>query len=152
MKKYMVELSLEERNCLRELVSKGKAQARKILHAQILLKADESEGGPRWSDERIVEAFPVTIRTVERIRQRCVEEGVEDALVRRQNPSGVHRRKLDGKGEAYLCQLACSQPPKGRERWSIRLLRDRLIELRIVDDISRETVRTTLKKTRLSPG
>ena len=152
MKKYIIELTTEEVEHLQELVTQGKASARKIQHAQILLKANEAEGGPAWKDEPIAEAFGVSVRSVERIRQRGVENGLDDALVRRQSPAGSSRRKLDGKGEAYLCKLAGSQPPRGRERWTIRLLRDHLIELRIVDRIGRETVRTTLKKMKLSLG
>jgi transposase len=148
MKKYIIELTPEERESLQEIVAKGKTSARKIQHAQILLKADETEGGPAWKDDQIAEAYGISVRSVERIRQRCVENGWEDALVRRQSSSGPHRKKLDGKGEAYLCKLACSKPPQGRERWTICLLRDRLVELNIVDSIGREAVRTTLKKTK----
>jgi len=147
MKKYEIELSSVEREFLREIVSQGSAAARKIQHAQILLKADVSEKGPAWKDEAITDAFEVSIRTVERIRKRCVEHGLEDALVHRKNPNGVHRRKLDGHGEAHLSKLACSQPPEGRDSWTLQLLGDRLVELKVVDSICRETVRTTLKKT-----
>ena len=152
MKKYIVELTPEEVRQLQELVTQGKTAARRILHAHILLQANAAEGGPAWKDEAIAEAFGVSARSVERIRQRCVENGLDDALERRKSATGICRRKLDGKGEAYLCKLACSKPPQGRERWTIRLLRDQLVELRIVDDIGRETVRTTLKKMKLSPG
>ena len=147
MKKYEIELSSVEREFLREIVSQGSASARKIQHAQILLKADVSEKGPAWKDKAITDAFEVSIRTVERIRKRCVEHGLEDALVHRKNPNGVHRRKLDGHGEAHLSKLACSQPPEGRDSWTLQLLGDRLVELKVVDSICRETVRTTLKKT-----
>ena len=147
MKRYVIELSLSERRDLQGLVTKGKASARKIQHAQILLKADESEKGPAWKDQDIADAFEVSVRTIERIRKRCVEHGLEDALVHRKNPNGIQRRKLDGRGEAHLCKLACSKPPKGRESWTLQLLGDRLVELKVVDSISRETVRTTLKKT-----
>lgn len=147
MKKYVIELSSSECEDLQELVSKGKTSARKIQHAQILLKADESDEGPAWKDENIADAFEVSIRTVERIRKRCVEQGLEDALVHRKNPNGVHRRKLDGHGEAHLTKLACSQPPEGRDSWTLRLLGNRLVELKVVDSICRETVRTALKKT-----
>lgn len=152
-KKYVVELTADERRELERLVSKGKAAARKIQHAQILLKADEAPGGPAWIDVRIAEAFGVKVCTVERIRQRLVEHGLEDALVRRQNPHGIRmRRTLDGVGEAQLCRLACSAPPEGREHWTLRLLADRLVQLEVVKTISYETVRQTLKKTKPSPG
>ena len=146
MKKYIIELTPDEVKQLQALVTQGKTAARRILHAHILLQANEAEGGPAWKDEPIAEAFGVSVRSVERIRQRFVENGWEDALDRRKSATGISRRKLDGKGEAYLCKLACSKPPRGRERWTIRLLRDHLIELRIVDRVGRETVRTTLKK------
>ena len=94
----------------------------------------------------------MSVRTVERIRKRCVEDGLEDALVPRKNPNGVHRRTLDGHGEAHLTKLACSQPPEGRDSWTLQLLSDRLVKLNVVDSICRETVRTTLKKTNLSLG
>ena len=152
-KKYVVELSPDERLLLRGMVSKGQTSARKRLHAQILLKADEAKGGPAWRDEQIAEAFDVKVRTIERIRRRCVEHGLQDALVRRTNPHGLQkRRKLDGVGEARLSKLACSRAPDGRERWTLRLLADKLVELEVVDTISRETVRRTLKKTKSSLG
>jgi hypothetical protein len=150
-KKYLVELSADERQQLRGLVTKGKGAARKIQHAQILLKADSGPGGPAWTDERIAEAYGVRTRTVERIRQRLVEHGLEDALNRRQNKRGS-RGKLDGEGEAKLCMVACSQPPHGRQRWTMQLLADRLVELKVIDSISRETVRVTLKKTNSNRG
>lgn len=149
---YVVELSSDERKELQAIVSKGRNAAAKIRHAQILLHADQSEEGPAWMDKQIAEAFGISTRTVERTRQRCVEEGVEKALVRQPVPQGSGKRKLDGRGEAHLCKLACSKAPKGRERWSVRLLADQLVELQIVESISRETVRRTLKKMRLSPG
>ncbi len=152
MKKHIIELTPEEVKHLQELVTQGKTAARRILHAHILLQANAAEGGPAWKDDQIAEVFGVSVRSVERIRQRCVENGLDDALERRQSDTGISRRKLDGKGEAYLCKLACSKPPQGRERWTIRLMRDRMVELRIVEDIGRETVRTTLKKMKLSPG
>lgn len=149
---YVVELNSAERKELQAIVSKGRHAAAKIRNAQILLHADQSEEGPAWKDEQIAEAFDISVRTVERTRQRCVEEGLEEALVRRPVPQGSRTRKLDGKGEAWLCKLACSKPPKGREHWSIRLLADQMVELQIIESISRETVRKTLKKTKLSLG
>jgi transposase len=146
MKLYRVKLTPDERAQLAELLSKGKAAARTLTHARILLKADEGVAGPRLSDEAIADALDVNRSTVERVRIRCVEEGFEAAL--RPRPSRqVHPRKLDGGQEARLVTLACSPAPNGRGRWSLRLLADKLVELEIVDDISHETVRQTLKKT-----
>ena len=146
MKRYRVKLTSEERTQLTELLSKGKAAARTLTHARILLKADEGVAGPRLSDEAIAEALDVNRSTVERVRTRCVEEGFEAAL--RPRPSRqVHPRKLDGVQEAHLVTLACSPAPNGRGRWTLRLLADTLVELEIVDGISHETVRQTLKKT-----
>jgi transposase len=151
MKVYRVKLTPEERAELVELLSKGKAAARTLTHARILLKADEGEAGPRLSDEAIAEALDVNRSTVERVRIRCVEEGFEAAL--RPRPSRqLHPRKLDGAQEAHLIAVACSPAPKGRARWSLRLLADRVVELEIVDAISYETVRQTLKKTSSSHG
>jgi transposase len=151
MKVYRVKLTPEERAHLLGLLSKGKAAARTLTHARILLKADEGVAGPRLSDEAIAEALEVNRSTVERVRIRCVEEGIEAAL--RPRPSRqLHPRKLDGAQEAHLVALACSPAPNGRNRWSLRLLADQLVELDIVDEISYETVRQTLKKTRSSRG
>ena len=150
-KKYLVELSVKERAYLEAIVVKGRVLARKRQHAQILLKADQGAKGPAWSDERIAEAFEVNVRTVERVRQRLVERGLEDALVRRLSEQPP-RCKLDGAGEAKLIALACSAPPQGRRRWTIRLLADKLVELNVVDSIGRESVRMALKKTSLSLG
>src|SRR5712671_2152588 len=147
MKLYRVKLTPEERAQLLELLSKGKAAARTLTHARILLKADEGEAGPRLSDETIAEIVDVNRSTVERVRIRCVEDGFEAAL--RPRPSRqLHPRKLDGAQEAHLVALACSPAPNGRGRWTLRLLADKLVELEIVDGISHETVRQTLKKTR----
>jgi len=150
-KKYVVELTGEEREFLEGIVNKGKAAARKIKHANVFLKADSGKHGPAWTDARIAEAFDVNVRTVERMRKRLVEHGLDDALVRVKGPCGP-RRKLDGEGEAMLCAIACAKPPEGRVRWSVRLLADRLVELEVVESIGRETVRTTLKKMKLNPG
>lgn len=151
MKKYIVKLSQEEREALTKLISQGKRSARKILHAQVLLKADSGKYGEFWTDREITEAFPVSIRSVERIRARFVEESLEAALNRRQQKR-TRRRVLDGDGEAKLIRLACSKAPAGRSRWTLELLADRMVRLKYVDTISSETVRRTLKKTKLSPG
>jgi transposase len=152
MKRYKVTLTEEERQQLLALVASGKAAARKVTHARILLKADASPGGPAWADPRIVEALDVGLATVERIRRRFVEEGLEAALVRKPQLRPRRQPKLDGRAEARLIALACSAPPEGRREWTMRLLADRLVELEIVDTISDETVRRVLKKTRSSRG
>jgi len=150
-KKYIVRLSPEERAQLEELVNKGRAAAYKRLHSQILLKADIGEEGPGWKDIKISEAFDVTVQTVERIRKRLVGQGLE-AAINRAKPVRVKSRKLDGEQEAHLIAMACSEPPEGQARWSLRLLADKMVELEYVDTISHETVRQTLKKTSLNPG
>ena len=141
----------EERRLLRTLVSSGKGAARKLIHARILLKTDRSEGGPGWGDAEIAEGLEVGTATVERVRQRFVEEGLESALVRRK-PQRDYRRKLDGEGEAHLIALACSETPEGRTRWTLRLLADRMVALEYVEALSKDTVRRVLKKTSLSLG
>lgn len=148
-KKYVVRLSEEQRTQLETLVRRGRAHARKLLYARILLKADE--GGPdRWTDERIADALEVSTATVARERRRFCEEGLEVALMPRK-PGRPRRRVLDGRAEAHLIALSCSDPPEGRERWSMRLLADRMVELGHVDTVSHETIRRTLKKTLSSP-
>jgi transposase len=150
MKKYIVTLELEERELLQQLIRKGKAAARKLTHARILLKADSSEGQLGWTDEQIAQALDIHYSTVANVRRRFVEEGLDAAL----NPrSGGHRpRKLDGDAEAHLIALVCGEPPQGHERWTLRLLADRMVELGYVDAVSHETVRQTLKKTNSSRG
>jgi transposase len=147
--KYVVQLDDEEREQLVNLAKKGKRKvaANKRLHAQILLKADEGPAGPAWIDTRVAEAFDVHPRTVCNVRRRFVEEGLEAALNRRKQVRPSRRRLLDGEAEARLVAIACGAPPEGRTRWTLHLLADRLVELRIVDSISHETVRQTLKKT-----
>ena len=150
MKKYVVRLDEAERACLADLVSAGAAAARALTHARILLKADEGPAGPGWPDERISAALDVSVRTIERVREALVTEGLDAALWRRRPPA--RPRKLDGAGEARLVALACSAPPAGQARWTLRLLADKLVELEVVDAICPETVRLTLKKTCSSPG
>ncbi len=152
MKKYKVTLTADERNALQALIAAGKAAAAKLAHARILLKADAAPGGPGWTDARIAEAVEVDVTTVERVRERFVEQGLEAALVRKPQDRPSRERKLDGKGEARLVTLACSEPPRGRARWTLRLLADKLVELEVVDTISAETVRQVLKKTNSSRG
>ena len=144
-KKYIVRLSEEERKELTRLISKGKAAAYKIRHAHILLKADAD--GPSWIDPRIAGAFCCHARTVEGIRRRFVEQGIEAALNRKKRAMPPREKLLDGAQEARLIALSCSKPPKGRGRWTLHLLADRMVELEIVESISHETVRRALKKT-----
>ncbi len=145
-KRYVVRLTEEERGQLEALVRRGRAHARKLLYARILLKTDASEAGPAWADERIAEALETSADTVARERRRFCEDGLEVALMPRK-PGRPRRRVLDGRAEAHLVALACSQPPEGRASWTLRLLAERMVELGVVEGISRETVRRTLKKT-----
>src|SRR4051795_2984307 len=148
-KRYRVTLTAQEREALGGMISRGKADARKLAHARVLLQADASEGGPDWTDARIAEAVRVSVRTIERVRQRFVEEGLEAAL--RPRPSKrQYARKLDGTAEAHLLAIACGPAPAGQAHWSLRLLADRLVELEHVGSISYETIRRTLKKTNCS--
>ena len=145
-KKYIVTLTDEERRMLQTMLSRGKAAARKLTHALILLKADADSGGPGWSDDAIAEGLQIGRATVERVRQQFVEEGLEAALERRK-PRRQYRRTLDGDAEAHLIALACGQAPEGRSRWTLRLLADRMVQLEYVEQVSYQTVRRTLKKT-----
>lgn len=150
-KKYIVRLSADERIELTGLIKTGKVAAHKRLHAQILLHSDVEHEVGGWKDGRISQACGVTVRTVERVRQRLVEQGLEAALNRA--PKSRHRTpKLDGEGEAHLVATMCSAPPTGHNRWTLQLLADRLVELKQVESISLECVRQTLKKTNLSLG
>ena len=148
-KRYVVRLTDEERASLQALVRGGRAHARKLLYGRILLKAD-ADGPDPWTDEQIADAFEVSTATVARERRRFYEEGLEVALMPRK-PGRPRRRVLDGRAEAHLVALSCSDPPEGRERWSLRLLADRMVELGHADALSYETVRRTLKKTNSSP-
>ena len=143
-KTYIVRLVPQERLELKAMIKKGRAAAYKIRHANILLKADADAG---WTDKRIADAFGCHYRTVENVRKRFVLEGLETALNRKKQCRPSVEPKLDGEKEAKLIAVACSAPPEGRRRWALRLLADRLVELHIVDTISHETVRQTLKKT-----
>jgi Homeodomain-like domain len=150
-KKYRVTLTPEERADLERMTRTGKAAATKLTHARILLLADESSGGPARSDGRIMEALGVSKNTVCRVRERLVEQGLESALVRK--PSArTYARKLDGRGEAHLIALACSDPPAGRADWTLQLLADQMVAMGHVKQLSYETVRQVLKKTRSSRG
>jgi transposase len=144
-KKYPIILSEAEREQLKNLIAAGTAPARKLTHARILLKADQSTEGPGWVDEQVADAVETSQPTVARVRKQYFEEGLEAALNRRP-PNREYGRKLDGEQEAHLIALACSEPPEGQARWSLRLLANRLVELEIVDEVSYQTVRRILKK------
>lgn len=149
--KYAVCLSEEERARLRTLVGSGAAPARQVAHARILLKADQGDGGPGWNDAAIAGALEICTRTVARVRQQYVAEGL-DAALRRRLPAREYPRALDGAAEARLIAVACGTPPAGRQEWSLRLLADELVRLEVVEAVSHETVRRTLKQTRSSRG
>lgn len=144
-KKYIVRLTAEERTELEAMVKKGKAAAYKIKHANILLAADVN--GPAWPDRQVAEAFSCHLGTVENVRRRLVLEGLAAALERKKQAQPSRRPKLDGRGEARLIALACSPPAEGQDRWTLKLLAGRLVELEVVDSISEQTVRRALKKT-----
>ena len=150
-KKYRVQLTEEEQQELRALVSKGRAAAYKQTHARILLLSDENQAEDAMKDDDIARSLKVGTATVERVRRRCVEEGLERALGRKEQLNRRQKR-LDGQGEAHLIALACAEPPEGRAGWTLKLLADRLVECEIVESISPETVRQTLKKTNSNPG
>jgi transposase len=152
MKKYRVTLTDEERQDLLALIAAGKAAAQRLAHARILLKADAAPGGPAWADGRIAEAVEVSVATVERVRRRFVEQGLEAAPVRKPRGQPSRPPKLDGRAEARLVALACSPPPDGRKEWTMPLPADKLVELEVVESISDETVRRTLQEARSSPG
>ena len=144
MKKYIVRLTGEERERLEEIVRRGKTQAFRIQHARILLKVDAN--GPAWTDERCADAFGCHVNTPRNMRQRFVEQGLEAALERKKRPPR-QELILDGRKEARLIALSLSPPPEGRNRWTLRLLADKLVALEVVEAISYETVRRKLKKT-----
>lgn len=144
-KKYVVDLTEGERQELERLITTGKHSASRINHARILLKADINQPDGGWSDSEISAALDISIRTIERVRQRFVEESLETALKRRPG-RGSKRRRLDGDQEAHLVALVCGDPPEGRARWTLRLLRDQMVELKYVESICHETIRQTLKK------
>lgn len=147
VKKYVVQLSDEERDRLNSMINKGKHPARSLLKARILLKADASDAGEGWSDSQIAAALETSVDTVARSRQRLVEEGLDGALTRHHSPNSARPRIFDGTAEAKLIALTLSPPPKGRAKWTLRLLEDRVVELHIVDRASDNTIGRTLKKT-----
>ena len=151
-KRYLVRRADDERTQLKTLLAKKRLAAQKRKRAQILLKADTSENGPGWIDTRVAEAFDVAVATVENVRKRCVLEGFDAAIERKKQCRLSRQRVLDGQKEARLVALCCSKVPAGRGRWTLRMLADELVELKIVDTISYETVRTVLKKTNCNLG
>lgn len=152
MQKYQIELTQAQRQALEQLIKAGQARARKIMHAHILLKSDSSEQGPKWSDEEIQQAFDVGESTILRVRKRFVEHGLADAIERRPQPPRPEKRILNGRHEAYVIALACGEKPPGRERWSVRLLAHKMVEVGYVEQVGRETVRVALKKMNSNPG
>ena len=150
-KQHVVVLSEQERARLHTLIGQGSAPARALTHARILLKANQGEAGPGWSDRVIAAALEVHPTTVARVRQQYAAGGLA-AAVHRKAPEREYRHKLDGEQEARLVVLACSAPPEGRKRWTLRLLAERLVQLEVVESVSHETVRQALKQTGSSPG
>lgn len=151
VKRYRVTLELEERGRLHSMLTSGRHAARKLLHAQIILLSDRGPHGPGFPTEEILRVLPTSSATIQRVRQRFVEEGLEAALERKR-PNRVYERVLDGDAEARLTLLACSMPPEGRDRWSVRLLTEKLVALQVVESVSCSTIQRTLKKTRSSLG
>jgi hypothetical protein len=147
VKRYVVKLSIEEREHLEGLLRKGKSAVRRQLKARILLKADVSGAGEGWSDSRIVKALETNLSMVGRVRKQLVEEGFEAVLSRKARATPAVPRIFDGEKEARLIALACSKPPKGRTRWTLRLLENKVVELGIVERASDSTIGRTLKKT-----
>jgi hypothetical protein len=150
-KKYRVELTAQQRQELRRLLTAGRVPPTTHTHARVLLQADTSPGAPAWTDAQISTALQISVRSVVRVRQAFVTRGFT-AAVTRQARSGPPRRKVDGRLEAQLVAVVCGAPPAGQARWTLRLLADQLVELTDLDSIALETVRQTLKKTNLSPG
>ena len=147
VKKYVVRLSAEERERLLDFIRSGKRSAQLLTKARIILKADVSEAGEGWSDGNIAQALDTSVANVERTRRQLVEEGFEAVLTRKHSPASARRRIFDGASEAKLIALACSEPPKGRARWTLSLLEDKVVELNIVAKASNNTIGRTLKKT-----
>ena len=152
MKSYVVRLDAAERTVLAAMLSAGAAPARAQTHARILLKADQGPDGPGWTDAAIAVALETSGATVARVRRAWVLQGLDAAVRRRPQPPRPAARKLDGVAEAHLLAVACSDPPAGQARWTLGLLADRLVTLEVVEAISHEAVRATLKKTRSSRG
>lgn len=152
MKKKTIMLTAEQRQRLQHLISTGRASARLLQHAHILLKSDASEQGPKWSDQHIHEAFDVSLATIWRVRQRFLLQGLDEGLNRRPQPPRPQKRRLDGEQEAHLIALACGAKAEGEGGWSLRLLASRMVHLGYVEHLSADTVRRTLKKMNSSHG
>jgi len=152
MKKYRVQLSQQQRQELEQKVKTGKGLARQLMHARILLKADEGEHGPAWAAEQISAALEASVPTLERVRRRFVEQGLQDAITRRPQPERPQKRKINGEQEAHLIALCCSEAPTGHEHWTMRLLADKMVELGYVEQVSHKTVWETLKKMHSNRG
>ncbi len=150
-RKYIVELSDAEREQLEKLIAAGSERARTLTRARILLKTDSSAAGARWTYAQICEAFDVTQVTVSKVRKAYAEQGLA-AAIQRKKPEREYLPRLDGKAEAHLVALTCGEPPDGQARWTLRLLQEQMVELEIVESVSHETVRKTLKKMHLSLG
>jgi transposase len=152
MSKYSVKLHQDQRKMLEQIVKTGTSPARKIMHANILLKTDSGPQGPGWSSDQIREAFGIGSTVIKEVRRRYFENGMEDALERKPQPRRPNKVKIQGKQEAQIIAVLCTEKPEGQERWTLRALRDRVIELEIVETISHEAIRTTLKKMNVNPG
>jgi transposase len=152
MKKYRITLAEEQRQLLQQMIAAGQTPTRTLTHARVLLKADEGEQGPGWTDEQISEALDVSPATIQRVRQRFIEHGLEDALKRRPQPERPEKRKLAGIQEAHLIALSCGPAPQGYQRWSMRLLADRFVGVETGEKVGRETIRRVLKKMNSNPG
>lgn len=152
MKQYRIELTKEQRDILEEIVRKGQGPARKIQHAHILLKADSGVEGPNWTDNQIQEAFGGGKSTIFRVKKRYIEHGLEDALNRRPQPERPEKRKIYGEQEAHIIAMMCSPAPEGFQRWSMRLVASRLVQLGEYEQIDHTTVWRVLKKMNSNPG
>jgi len=152
MKKYRVILTEDQRQQLQRVISVGQTPARHQAHARILLKADQGEQGPGWSDEHISQALEVSLATIERVRKRFVQEGFEPALKGRPQLERPEKRKIAGVQEAHLIALSCEPAPQGYQRWSVRLLADRFVVAETGEKVGRETIRRALKKMNSNPG
>jgi transposase len=150
-KKYIVDLTPSEKSELSKITNKGKTAAYKINHARILLKADINQEGGGWTDSKISESLNIGHATIERVRKRFVEEGIESALNRREQKKR-RQRIIDGEKEAYLIAIACSETPGGKSNWTLQMLADKMVELKVVEQVSIETIRQSLKKTNLNLG
>jgi hypothetical protein len=150
-RKYVVELNDKQRERLEKLISSGTVAARAITHARILLKSDSSEGGPKWAYADICKALDVSEMAVTRVRRTFVQQGLDAALTRKK-PNRIYEHRLDGEAEAHLIAIACGEPPDGRDRWTLRLLAEKMVKLDYVDAVSHETVRIALKKTKSCRG